>query len=101
MVLTTDPEGWSQFSKENETENGDPPGGERGWPPTTNQRAVMGGHPLSPPGGSPFLVSFSLENCDQPSGSVVSTIYYSSNFLILPRLRLGKIKKFEIISTTV
>ena len=32
----------------------------------------MGGHPLSPPGGPSFLVSFSLENCDQSSGSVVS-----------------------------
>ena len=84
----------SQFSKENETKNGGPPGGERGGSPITALCwLVMGDHPLSPPEGPPFLLSFSLENCDQPSRLVVSTVYYASNFSILPRLRLGKIKK--------
>ena len=59
----------------------------------TSPWLVLGGHLLSPPGGPTYLVSFSLENCDQTSVSVVSTVYYASNFFILPQLRLGKIQK--------
>ena len=50
-------------------------------------------HPFSPPGGPQYPVPFSLENYDQPSGSIVSTAYFASDFFILPQLRLGSIKK--------
>ena len=46
-----------------------------------------------PPGGSPYSVSFTLENCDQPSELVVTAVYYARNFFILPWLWLSKIKK--------
>ena len=36
---------------------------------------VLGGNPLTTPLKSPFLVSFSDENCGQPSGSVLSMVY--------------------------
>ena len=54
---------------------------------------VLGGHILALLGGTSFLVSFSEESCDQHLGSVVSAVYYSSIFFILPWLRLGKSKK--------